>query len=294
VHRTKALTSTERSAYLSALRQREPKTGAGASVSIGVEFFGAPAGVVVAEADAATGRGTIHALRVHPELRRRGIGRTLMEEAQQELRRIGSRSLEVLYVVQDNDGAGDFLTRCGWPQPHWFAMICRTDYALLSKAPWMSPRPLPAPLEVFRWRDLDLSEKVGILASQQDSPWYPETLSPFSVEDYDPTVSLGLRHRGEVAGWCISHAIAGTALRCAKLYVRRDLQRTGRAIALLSAAFHRSPEAGFNRFVFDVVFDNRRMVDFVNRRMTPFVHSRSFVKRSVRQWDQEAARAELN
>ena len=256
-------------------------------VTIGAESRGQAVGLVVAEADGNGPRsGRVHSLVIAPEHRRRGIGRALLEEVQGLLEADGARSLEGRYVPRQGecDGVAPLLDRCGWKSPESCALLARTDYATLSRAPFLRHTALPPEFEVFPWKDLTIADREDMARRQKEQQWYPEFLSPFTFEkEMIPAVSLGLRLRGEVVGWCISHPLSRDVLRCAKLYVRQDLQRRGRGVILLARAFHESPASGFHKFLFDVALENPAMVRFVERRMRPYLQWTSYILRTTKQ-----------
>lgn len=73
------------------------------------------AGFFIAERTVHHGQiaGHIITIDVHPECRRQGIGRTLMEAMEQQLRKYGARCC-VLEVAVDDPGAQEFYSRLGY------------------------------------------------------------------------------------------------------------------------------------------------------------------------------------
>jgi ribosomal protein S18 acetylase RimI-like enzyme len=293
MYRLRILSQVERSAYLpfALPHLRGAMIGQGASrfVTIGAESRGQAVGLLVAEAHGYGPRsGRVHSLAIAPEHRRRGIGRGLLEEAQGLLAAAGAQSLEGRYVPRPGecDGVAPLLHRCGWSSPEYCALLARTDYATLSRAPFLRHTVFSPEFEVFPWKELTVADRQDMARRQKEQPWYPEFLSPFTFEkEMIAAVSLGLRLRGEVVGWCISHPLSRDVLRCAKLYVRQDLQLRGRGVMLLARAFHESPASGFRKFLFDVALENTAMVGFVERRMHPYLQWTSYIMRATKQLD---------
>lgn len=99
----------------------------------------------------------------------------------------------------------------------------------------------------------------------------------------DPHTSLGLRYRGEVVGWVITHVIGGDTLRFTCSYLHPDLQKMGRLIPVYESAIRRSEEQGITKGSWTVPYHHPRMVAFVTRWIAPYADSvgqtRSVTKR---------------
>jgi ribosomal-protein-alanine N-acetyltransferase len=70
-------------------------------------------GFVIAESGRRGRKSQIVTLDVHPGVRRRGIGRRLLEAAEQRLAALGSRTVQ-LQVAEDNTGAREFYQGLGY------------------------------------------------------------------------------------------------------------------------------------------------------------------------------------
>jgi GNAT superfamily N-acetyltransferase len=86
------------------------------------------------------------------------------------------------------------------------------------------------------------------------------------VPRLEPTISIGLRWRGEVVGWMICHRVAFDTLQYSAFFVREDLRRRGLGWALVHEAVRRrlaDPDLRYTIFAVDA--RNRRMRAFADQ-----------------------------
>ena len=263
-------------------------------VAVGAQIVGQPVGLLLARMSAEDSRaGEIHSLFVSAPRRRRGMATRMLAEAECELRRRGAIGVAITYM----DGGSStpaleaLLDKLGWEPPQPRMLICQSDFETIAKAPWMARREFPAGFEVFQWVDLTAAERAEILERQSRERWFPELLTPFWKEHLiEPASSLGLRYRGEIVGWCISHRVDRETIRFARLFVRRDLQATGRAVTLLAQSIYRHENTEVRKAIFDVAAQNETMLRFVQRRLAPWMISMRTIQRRVRRFEASLAR----
>ncbi|HSL82456.1 MAG TPA: GNAT family N-acetyltransferase, partial [Thermoanaerobaculia bacterium] len=132
------------------------------------------------------------------------------------------------------------LASRGWSPPETRLILARGESGLAQQF-LRTPAPaLPKEAELFTWDELTEAEREWILDRQREDRWYPEVLTPFQEEPrLEPTVSVGLRWRGEVAGWMICHRVAFDTLQYSAFFVREDLRGKGLGAALLRDAVRR-------------------------------------------------------
>lgn len=161
--------------------------------------------------------------------------------------------------------------------PKFSGLVCKSrDRGKILNAPFLKKSLLPPSCEVFLWKDLPQAERAFIKDKQKQSPWYPEILSPFSNEaDIEFLNSLGLRYRGEIAGWVITHRISKKTIRYTTSFVREDLQQYGFTAPLLIEAIKihmTSPEsfvATDASFIIPASFEG--MIAFAQKRLIPYL-----------------------
>lgn len=156
-------------------------------------------------------------------------------------------------------------------------LLARGETGLARHLLRMPAPELPEEAEIFTWQELSSAEREGILERQRRDVWFPEVLTPFQEEPrLEPTISVGLRWRGEVAGWMICHRVAFDTLQYSAFFVREDLRERGLGRALLREAVRRrlaDPDLRYAILAVDA--RNRRMVELVRGRLRPFLASTS-------------------
>jgi len=224
------------------------------------------------------GKSEILSLFVSPLNRRSGIGTALLLRLEELLAERGCNSCQLVYMTNGSSTAAleRLLLRCGWPssQPHMF--VFKFDQTVVLPS-WTHSCTLPPDFEAFRWRDLTSAERIGICRSQEESKWIPDYLVPFQHEDgMDIVSSLGLRFERNVVGWVITHHIAPDTVRYTNLFLRKDLRRMGRGIALLAESIRvQTKELGLLRpiGICSVHVENKALLRFL-RLHTPLADVR--------------------
>lgn len=206
-----------------------------------------PVGLALLQAGPRAGGGAektaqLFSLAVLPGHRRRGVGGALVAAAERLAGDAGALAIEGAYRTSwRSRGAIEALLRSrGWSPPETRLVLARGESGFARRF-LRAPAPeLPPEAELFTWDDLPEAERDRILARQREDPWYPEILTPFQEEPrLEPTVSVGLRWRGEVAGWMICHRVAFDTLQYSALFLRDDLRGSGLGRALLRDAVRR-------------------------------------------------------
>jgi GNAT superfamily N-acetyltransferase len=248
-------------------------------LAFGAAILGQPAGLLLARENAQEpGMPEIQSIFVDPNQRRVGIASSLLHKAEEQFRQQQRLGAGITYIDSGTRTRAleRLLQKLEWDAPALRTRICESDFVSITRAPWMARREFPAGYEVFQWTNLTAAEREDIVARQQKQPWYPEQLSPFSREEHlEPIGSLGLRYRGEIVGWCITHRGDGEGvLYFARLFVREDLQIAGRAVNLLARSIYQHEHTTeFRTAVFEVSGKNTRMLGFLDRRLAPYMKS---------------------
>ena len=201
--------------------------------------------------------------------RRADIATKLLTRLQQLLAERGCKSCELVYMTEGASTVAleRLLEKCGWPPSQLRMMVFKFDRTIM-QARWIHACKLPPAFEVFFWTDLTSAERLALCRSQEEQKWIPEYLVPFQYErDMDASNSLGLRWRGDVVGWVITHRIAVDTVRYTSLFVRQDLQRAGRGILLLAESIRiQARELGLDSFgICSVRPNNKAMLTFLQR-----------------------------
>jgi GNAT superfamily N-acetyltransferase len=224
---------------------------------------------------------------VRSGLRRRGLGKVLLGAVEAELSRRGVRAVEGMFrdSWKSADAVRALLASAGWSEPRLKVLLVATDFRML-EGEIFEERPVPEGYEIFPWRELSPDERREIVRRQQRGAWYPETLSPFHLEDrIDSEVSVGLRRLGSgegngsdgsrVIGWMIAHRVKDELVQYTSLFVEEGHGKLGRGLPLIAAAARRQRAAGVPRGIFMVQGENRAMRRLLERRMAPYLTERA-------------------
>jgi len=207
---------------------------------------------------------------VSPAHRHKGVGSTLLSKLEQAVAHCSQMNINFRNDWRRLAAIEHILDKQGWTPPQTGLLLCKTTTEQIAKADWLNKGQLPADFEIFPWSELSQAERNAI----QSAPCYPPALTPFQEEDrIEYLNSLGLRYRGEVVGWMITHRSAPDVIQYSSLFVRSDLQRVGRAIPLLAASIKRQISSDILSLICQVAIENEPMVKFVNRRLAPYVTS---------------------
>lgn len=259
-------------------RRRAPgPAAAGGALALGARAYGRPVGLALA---GWTGPAEAELLSVYvqPSWRRQGLGTALLEAIEEAARAAGAGSLSCVYTLP---GAGaktlaGLLRRRGWGEPRPRMYLLASSLERILPAPWLDRYVLPDGFETFPWGGLTAAEARRIREHEGEPGWHGADLSPFSGEPFEPEVSLGLRHRGEVVGWSMILRATPGYLRYGPLFTAAAVQAQGVALPLLGATIRRhaaSPLAGTDGSgLFNLACDNLGMIRLMQRRLLPYAH----------------------
>ena len=211
---------------------------------------------------------------VAPTHRGRGIGTRLLEGLEQQIADWHQPRVDMVYMT-GRPGipiVERMLARRGWQPPAVRTCTMRFTVDEAARMPWFGRVPLAdADFELFSWIDLDPSERAALVDSQRDRAWITPGLEFWRHEAHcDPVSSLGLRYRGEVVGWTINHRLAADTVRISGAFVRDDLMRRGRLMALWTASIARMRDAGIHWICSITPVQLAPMIAFLRRRCAPW------------------------
>lgn len=238
---------------------------------------GGPVGLALVESAARADLGEpaqLFSLAVLPAHRGRRVGGALVAAAEELTRAAGEVELEGAYRTSWRSHAAveALLAARGWSPPETRLVLARGETGFARRLGLTPASELPAEAELFSWEELAESERNEILARQREDPWYPEILTPFQEEPrLEPTISVGLRFQGEVAGWMICHRVAFDTLQYSAFFVREDLRGRGLGRALLREAVRRRLADPDLRYAILAVDARNRPVRGWVERMRPYL-----------------------
>jgi GNAT superfamily N-acetyltransferase len=241
-----------------------------------------PVGLVLALGRPAAGHSDaaqVVSLAVHPGHRGRRIGSSLLAALEGVAADAGARAIEGAYRTswRSRKAIEAMLGSRGWSPPETRMILARGESGF-ARGILRQPAPeLPPEAGLFSWETLSEAEAEAIVARQSRDPWYPEILTPFQdAPRLEPTISVGLRVRGEVAGWMICHRVSHDTLQYSAFYLRDDLRGGGLGFALLREAVRRRlADPDIRHAILAVDARNRRVRAWVEERFRPFLASTS-------------------
>lgn len=227
-------------------------------------------GFIIAEILPNLKRATIISFYVLPEFRQQKIGSSLLFYLEKDLVKNGFTHLEVSYQQTEITGLAleAMLRKFNWQPPESKFLLAKTTTEKIAAAPWLYKFNLPKEYEIFSWQELSQKEAQAI-RSRSD---YPPALNPFTN---DPRIefmnSFGVRHKGEIIGWSLTHRVAPDAIRYSSLFVRQKYQKMGRAVPVLAESIKRQIASPVPYCTFSVAKENPAMLKFVQRRLLPYL-----------------------
>jgi ribosomal protein S18 acetylase RimI-like enzyme len=239
---------------------------------------GGPVGLALVQAGTGP-TAQLFSLAVLPEHRRRGAGSALVRAVERLAADAGATEIEGAYRTSWRSRAAveALLASRGWSAPETRMVLARGETGFARRLLHRPAPELPDGAKIFAWEDLTAGERGGVLARQSEDPWYPEILTPFQeVPRIEPTISVGLRWRGEVAGWMIAHRVAFDTLQYSAFFVREDLRELGLGWALLREAVRRRlADPDVRHTILAVDARNRRVRQWVEESFRPYLASTS-------------------
>ena len=258
--------------------------GRGRALAVGARLDGAPVGLALASLCAE--HASLRSVTVDPLRRRQGIARSLLPAMQAALRRAGAARVEAIFTGGHESAPAirGLLRAAGWAEPQPHMLQCRAGVSALQAPVLRDARPPGPEFEIFRWTALTTAERRSLFASQRASPWIPPDLEPWRHEgNCFPLNSLGLRYRGEVVGWCLTHVIGPRVCQYTCSFVRSDLGRRSHILPLYAAATRMQQEAMGEaaEAVWAVPIHHAAMAAFVRRRLGPWLSRLDVIERST-------------
>ncbi len=234
-------------------------------VAVAARMGSHPVGLALGEIEATNSKaGHVLSLYTLPPARGLGIGSALLRALEVEFFQHHCIWLTGIYQAGKPTTSllERLLERNGWADPVLNSRTFKIRRDVAATMPWMQ-RFWPAPpYEIFLWRDLTPAERAWL----QNVDWYPSVLSPFKSEaNLDPASSIGIRYRGEIVGWAITHRIRPETVCLSTLFVRESA--AGRRCGILLIA-----ECSRLMAASDVVFGLWMIYD-VNTSVTRFVQT---------------------
>jgi GNAT superfamily N-acetyltransferase len=254
-------------------------------IALGADFWGRPAGLIVAELDCAPGCTVVGDFYIEPIYQYTSVGPMLLQHLEATLRERGASSMEFSYHVNEESAGYEWaLAQAGWTTPvHLLNFyVTHREHDTLS---WLRHYQLPAGFEVFPWGEITAEECAQIKRRQNEEDWYPPGVSPFimrTIEQIDLECSIGLRHMGQVVGWFIGERLAPTVAYVTVAFISPELRRSRLGPAMIAEVSRRQWAAGVRTMALEAR-PGSSMARFAERVWAPFLVYRTERRGSVKQ-----------
>jgi GNAT superfamily N-acetyltransferase len=222
---------------------------------------------------------------VRPEVRRQGIAAALVAAFEAETARRGFHKVGAIYTTgrPGMDWMERVFAERGWQDPQAASTVVHFTPQAALGSKFFTPRSLTHyqhAFEIFPWHEISAEDREVIERSNREHCWIEPALGPFKheLEELDPS-SVGARRDGVVVGWVLNHRVSPTTVRHTIGYVRPDLARRAKLLALLHPCWTDLVEQGVTLCTFATPHCYPPMVAFIHRLFAPFA---SFVGESRR------------
>lgn len=248
-----------------------------------ITYMNQPVGLSIGEINQQEESAEILSLFVEPTHRNRGVSTQLVKFIEDEVKAKGCQHLAMTYLSgkPTTYSLERVLQKCHWAEPQVHEIICKGHIDNGIKMPWVNKEGyFVNSYEIFPWSSLSNEEKMSI---QKQKDKIPQDLYPLQyMANMERVNSIGLRYRGDVVGWLISHRIAPDTIRFTCSYIRHDLQKIGRNLGLMAEAIKRQHQAKIPYIIWTTPMHHQGMVEFTKKRISPFLIYLKEFKKSYR------------
>ena len=193
-----------------------------------------------------------------------------------ELRATGTERVEAVYMTGTSSvqALERVFEKRQWAPAVARMLTVRFTPEEAARTPWFGRMTFgSSDYEIFAWTDLTSDERAELIRSHQSSDWIATGLEPWRHDQhgFEPVSSLGLRYRGTVVGWVINHRTSAHGVRFTCSFMRTDLARRGRILALYTESIARLRETDCQTCSLTTPASYVPMLQFLRRRCIPWV-----------------------
>lgn len=216
----------------------------------------------------------MRSLFVREDVRRQGIGTALFGFFQNEMIKKKMKAIEFEYEQSSFFAPiiEKLIAHYQWKPGSYYLIRCFFDVPKYN-APWFQKTyKLPTDATIFPLNKLTKEDR-HFIQHWQDQGRFMAYLSPFYEPDkIEPLNSLGLRYKGKIAGWCITHRYKPDCVRYFALFTNPDMPITGLSIYLLKESIRLQQASSIRWGVFEA---NLGYIDsswkhFIKKRLLPY------------------------
>lgn len=245
-------------------------------IAFGATLENKPIGIVLATAHTKVHTAIIHCLEVQSINALDSIEDDLLKYLTQKLIDLGTKLATFTYAT--NTKSANILERTfekqHWKGPDPLIIHCLFKRSEFDPSWWYKKIPLDKDYEVFPWKNLREDEKKN-LKHRYEQGRIPNYVYPFGKDQniIEFTNSLGLRYKGEVVGWMITHRTTPHTIRYSALYLEDDHKRTRYWLKLLIDSLRRHYEnsnADFGELEINLNQIPKGWLKFIEKRLFPY------------------------
>jgi len=249
------------------------------SLAFGASLEGEPVGLILAKKSPIIHTAEVLTVFVKQDHRQKGIENALLQALEHVLRK---QKIQVVLFSYSEIGIEQVLHDLKWHSPRLHQIKC-TFNGFEFNPPWLNRRySIAQEFGIFPWSELypEEQQKLQRLIEQKV---IPHEISPFENEaTIEKSNSLGLRHKGSVVGWAITHRISPDTIRYSALYVKREFQHTGIAIKMLCESIKLQQKAQIKWAILtvNVLTTEGSWLSFIEKRLVPYAQKVIYTKQA--------------
>lgn len=261
----------------------KPLVDKGPVIEIGATLSGQPIGILRVTFIPALFYAEVNALFVEEEHRKHGIATEMFVCLQKELKKEKCPVLICEYPsgkITTSD-LEEILKQLNWEGPRLLTIHCKFD-ATIFHPPWLDKAPpLPEGFHEFPWDQLTEIDRSKLM-HQEEREMFPLEVSPFGSKEKDIEMSnsLGLRYKGEVVGWMVTHRKAPDLITYTCFYIQKRWQMTGVAVKLLCDSIQLQLRGDVKWAALEVNMEKTEpsWMRFLERRLIPYAQEVHYTK----------------
>jgi hypothetical protein len=198
----------------------------------------------------------------------------MLQKYEEECLRAGA--VIMIYNYRKTDPDASFIEKVQkkrkWspPKPHVIRYFF--DGPTFHPSWYERPPQLPPKYKLFPWKNLKQAEREQLQKNYREGH-FSENVYPFQNEEtIEFRNSLGLKYKGKIVGWSITHRVAPDTVKYTALYVQPEFQFRGYAIRLLVESTKLQQKCNIKWALFEIKLGevDPSWFKFVLKRLAPY------------------------
>lgn len=242
-------------------------------LAIGLEFKNEPVGIAVASNYEDLGLAELFALKIMEPHQDVNLGLKMLQKIEAESSHGGAVVVTFSFRKTELDSSfiEEVLNKAEWANPKIFMIRYFFDMYTFNPPWYKNFNKLPSKFKIFPWSKLKKSERDR-LENECYQGHFSESIQPFQKEDSVEYInSLGLRHKKEVIGWCITHRISPDTIKYTSAFIKPGYRLSG-SLRLGVQSIKLQQESSVRWAIFEINLENvdPSWFNFVQKRFAPY------------------------